>query len=305
MILFGSRIRRELEELLDSIPGQDPGEVALSLLELMAENAGKIGGREVDMVLEGLSRFSFIGTLCTLHMLLKGVAEDGFNNRGFRHVLGMMYRIYSEIYNASQDAIQSYFLQALGHDSRVAATGYSKSLATTLLYGRSKIRALYTIEGYPLKPGKMLAAELRKAGVQAYHVPEDFTYWVVSNSTVVVIPVYGVSGRGWMTVDMGGAILAYTASEKGVEILGLTHPLFTCRPSEDALLPHRVILTRRLKRQETTVRFSAYEHLDPSVVDKLVTPEGVIRGVDSQELEAMAENGSKRLETIVRDVIRG
>ncbi|MEB3861364.1 MAG: hypothetical protein GSR84_04000 [Desulfurococcales archaeon] len=302
MILFGSKIRRELEELIDSIPGQDPGEVALSLLELMVENAGKIKSRELGVVQEGLARFSFIGTICTLHTLLKGIAGDGDKKR-VKHILGMIYRIYSEMYNASQDAVQSYLLQALVHDSRIATTGYSRSLATTLLYGRSKIRTLYAIEGHPLKPGKMLAAELRKAGVQAYHVPEDFTYWVVSNSTVAIIPVYGISTRGWMTVDIGGAILAYTAREKGIEVLGLTHPLFPCRPSEDALLPHRVILTRRLKKQDTTIRFSAYEHLDPSILDKLVTPEGVLHEVDITELEEMVENGSRKLEAIVRDVL--
>lgn len=304
MILFRSKISRELEELLDSIPGQDPGEVSFQILEFLVKNAKKIRPGDIEKAVGELSRFSFIGPMCVLFNILRSVVGDKFDKKIFKDKIGMVYRIYSEMYNANQDALQSYFLQALKHDSVVATTGYSRSLSTALLYGRSKIRTVYVIEGFPLKPGKMLAVELRKAGMQSYHIPEDFVYWMVNNSTVAVIPVYGISSKGWLTVDIGGTLLAYTAKEKGIEVIGLTLPLFTCKAHEDALLPNRVIMTRRMKKRERTIRFAAYDHLNPEILDKLVTYEGITYEVGGEELASAATQGARQISTIINEVLR-
>ncbi len=279
-IFPGSKAKREIEEVIESALTQDPSMIPLTLAETLYKNSSKLSDSFLLKVMDDLSKFTFIGGLCLLYHMLRAASESKISM--IREKSPLIYRMLLEMHSAEDSSVQAYFLQHLSNDSSIAVTGYNSSLINSLLYSRSKIKVVYALEGYPLNPGKKLASELRKAGMDSYHIPDDYVYWVLKRVDVAIIPVYGISGKGWLTTDSGGVLLGYTARWAGVKTVGITIPLAPCTPPKGALKPSRVLLERRIGKERRRLRFNAYEHVSPDILDYVVTNIGVLK-MDSGE----------------------
>ena len=291
MILFrGSNIRRRIDEIIDSIPGQDPSTPVYSISEILSSNIAKVSIRDIEYVVRKLSKYSFLGPICTMRTILDSLLRlyTSREGRDLSSILRIALHLYSELYNSNSDSITSHFVQLLSNtEASIATVGYSTFMQDSILYARSKIKTVYVLEGYPIYPGRTLAASLKKAGIEVYHVPDEYAFWAVHKSNMTVIPIYGVSIDGGLVSDLSASILAHTAREYGVKVVGLGSPLFECTPTRDALKPTNVVFVKNIRRGRTSrrVEFTAFEWVHPGVFDIFVTPDGVYTSLTVEDIE--------------------
>ncbi len=292
MILFrGSNIRRGIDEIIDSIPGQDPSAPVHSISELLSFNIAKVSIRDIEYVVRKLSRYSFLGPICTMRIILDSLLRLYSSQReghDLSSILRIALHLYNELYNSNRDSITSHFVQLLSNmEASIATAGYSMFMQDSILYARSKIKKVYALEGYPIYPGRTLAVSLKKAGIDVYHVPDEYAFWAVHMSNITVIPVYGVSTDGGLVSDLSASILTHTAKEHGVKVVGLGSPLFQCTPARDALKPTNVVFVKNIRKGRSTrkVEFAAFEWVHPEAFDILITPDGVYTSLTAEDIE--------------------